>query len=90
MNKNFVAVFHRQMMKLLLDPPEGQPELEVIALCINLAGNKRCAQMMCEGKGLRLLMKKAFQNFDPLFMKIIRNLSQHDGPTKMMFIVSKC
>ena len=75
-------------MKLLLESPEEQPELEVLALCINLAANKRNAQILCEGNGLRLLMKRAFKFKDPLMMKMIRNISQHDGPTKNMFIVS--
>jgi hypothetical protein len=81
-------------MKMLLDAGGGngghdemEPELEVMALCINLAGNKRCAQLICEGSGLRLLMKRAFKFRDPLLMKMIRNLSQHDGPTKNLFIV---
>ena len=75
-------------MKMLLDAPDGQPELEVVALCINLAGNKRCSQLICEGNGLRLLMKRSFKYKDPLLMKMIRNISQHDGPTKTLFIVS--
>ena len=75
-------------MRMLLEAPDQQPDLEVMALCINLAGNKRCAQLISEGNGLRLLMKRAFKFKDPLMMKMIRNISQHDGPTKMLFIVS--
>ncbi len=75
-------------MKLLLNAPDDQPEIEVLSLCINLAGNKRCAQLICEGNGLKLLMKRAFKHRDPLLMKMNRNLSQHDGPTKALFIVS--
>ena len=75
-------------MRMLLEGPDQQPELEVMALCINLAGNKRCAQLICEGSGLRLLMKRAFKFKDPLMMKMVRNISQHDGPTKTLFIVS--
>ena len=75
-------------MKMLLESSEQQPELEVLALCINLAGNKRCSQLICENNGLRFLMKREFKFKDPLVMKMIRNISQHDGPTKTMFIVS--
>ena len=83
-------------MKMLLDSSPGggggseepEPELEVMALCINLAANKRCGQLICEGNGLRLLMKRAFKLKDPLLMKMIRNISQHDGATKTLFIVS--
>jgi len=73
-------------MKMLLESP--QPEPEVISLAINLAANVRCAQIICDGKGLQLLMKRAFKNEDALMLKLIRNMSQHDGPTKVMFFVS--
>ena len=35
-----------------------------------------------------MLMKRALKLKDTLMMKMIRNLSQHDGPTKNLFIVS--
>ena len=81
---------------MLLDPgskqhqqPAGvmQPDAEVLALCINLAANARCAQLICEGAGLKLLMRKAFKHKDAMLMKMIRNISMHDGPTKNLFIV---
>jgi len=84
-------------MKMLLDtgpkqqqqvPPAMQPDIEVLALCVNLAANARCAQLICEGAGLKLLMRRAFKHHDPLLMKMIRNISMHDGPTKALFIVS--
>jgi len=85
------------MMKMLLDP-EGkqqqqqqsgpvQPDVEVLALCINLAANSRCAQLICEGAGLKHLMRKAFKHKDAMLMKMVRNISMHDGPTKALFIV---
>ncbi|XP_055896459.1 kinesin-associated protein 3-like isoform X2 [Biomphalaria glabrata] len=73
------------VMKLLLESPET-PDIELLALCINLASNKRAAQIICEGQGLKLLMKRAFKFKDPLLIKMIRNLSQHSGPTKNLFI----
>ena len=81
-------MFVFKVMRMLLEAPDQQPELEVMAVCINLAANKRCSQLICEGNGLRLLMKRAFKYADPLLMKMIRNISQHDGPTKTLFIVS--
>ncbi|KAM4022314.1 LOW QUALITY PROTEIN: kinesin-associated protein 3 [Anomaloglossus baeobatrachus] len=42
--------------------------------------------MYCLGNGLKMLMKKALKFKDPLLMKMIRNISQHDGPTKNLFI----
>ena len=40
------------------------------------------------GNGLKMLMKRALKLKDPLMMKMIRNVSQHDGPSKNLFIVS--
>lgn len=65
-----------------------QPDIEVLALCINLAANSRCAQLICENNGLKLLMRRAFKNKDAMLMKMIRNISQHEGATKMLFVVS--
>ena len=76
-----------QAMKMLLESPEN-PDIELLSLCINLAANKRTAQIICEGNGLKMLMKRAFKFKDPLLMKMIRNVSEHDGPTKNLFIVS--
>ncbi|KAJ8300671.1 hypothetical protein KUTeg_022190 [Tegillarca granosa] len=65
------------------------PEIELLSLCVNLAANKRTAALICEGNGLKMLMKRAFKFKDSLLMKMIRNISQHDGPTKTLFIVSR-
>ena len=35
-----------------------------------------------------MVMKRALKMKDCLLMKMIRNISQHDGPTKALFIVS--
>ena len=43
---------------------------------------------MSVGNGLKMLMKRALKVKDCLLMKMIRNISQHDGPTKPVFIVS--
>ena len=74
-------------MKLLLESPE-KTDIELLSLCINLSANKRNAQIVCEGQGLKMLMKRAFKFRDPLLMKMIRNISQHEGPTKNLFVVS--
>nr|KAG5710596.1 hypothetical protein BaRGS_013242 [Batillaria attramentaria] len=73
------------VMKMLLESPE-QPDMELLALCINLAANKRTAAIICEGSGLKMLMKRAFKFHDAFVMKMIRNISQHDGDTKNLFI----
>ncbi|XP_006005529.1 kinesin-associated protein 3a isoform X2 [Latimeria chalumnae] len=75
-----------QLMKMLFECAEERIDLELISFCINLAANKRNAQLICEGNGLKMLMKRALKFKDPLLMKMIRNISQHEGPTKNLFI----
>uniref|UniRef100_A0A8C3XXJ8 Kinesin associated protein 3 n=1 Tax=Catharus ustulatus TaxID=91951 RepID=A0A8C3XXJ8_CATUS len=75
-----------QLMKMLFECPDERVDLELISFCINLAANKRNVQLICEGNGLKMLMKRALKFKDPLLMKMIRNISQHDGPTKSQFI----
>ncbi|XP_018532192.1 kinesin-associated protein 3a isoform X1 [Lates calcarifer] len=75
-----------QLMKMVFDCGEEKMEAELISLCINLAANKSNAQVICEGNGLKMLMKRAVKMKDVLVMKMIRNLSQHNGPTKSLFL----
>ncbi|XP_055363761.1 kinesin-associated protein 3a isoform X2 [Betta splendens] len=75
-----------QLMKMLFDCGEEKIDVELISLCINLAANQSNAQVICEGAGLKMLMKRAIKLKDVLVMKIIRNLSQHNGPTKSLFL----
>uniref|UniRef100_A0AAR2LF23 Kinesin-associated protein 3 n=1 Tax=Pygocentrus nattereri TaxID=42514 RepID=A0AAR2LF23_PYGNA len=42
--------------------------------------------LLTAGNGLKMLMKRALKLKDPLMMKVIRNVSQHDGPSKNLFI----
>lgn len=75
-----------QLMQMLYEHGEEEFEIELISICINLAANKRNAGLMCEGNGLKMLMKRALKMKDCLLMKMIRNISQHDGATKPLFI----
>ncbi|XP_035990803.1 kinesin-associated protein 3 isoform X2 [Fundulus heteroclitus] len=75
-----------QLMQMLYDHGGEEIEAELLSICINLAANKRNAQLMCEGNGLKMLMKRALKTKDCLLMKMIRNISQHEGPTKPLFI----
>uniref|UniRef100_A0A8C7SVL9 Kinesin-associated protein 3a n=1 Tax=Oncorhynchus mykiss TaxID=8022 RepID=A0A8C7SVL9_ONCMY len=45
-----------------------------------------CIPQVRLGNGLKMLMKRGLKLKDVLIMKMIRNLSQHDGPTKNLFI----
>uniref|UniRef100_A0A7N6ACA0 Kinesin-associated protein 3b n=1 Tax=Anabas testudineus TaxID=64144 RepID=A0A7N6ACA0_ANATE len=64
-----------QLMKMVFDCGEEKMDVELISLCINLAANKSNAQVICEGTGLKMLMKRAVKMKDVLVMKMIRNLS---------------
>lgn len=73
------------VMKMLLESPEDA-DRELLALCVNLAASKRTAEIISEGNGLKMLYKRAFKFKDPILMKMLRNISQHDGFTKNLFI----
>lgn len=76
-------------MKMIIESPGNQVDLEIVALGTNLALNSKCAVQMVEyskKKGLRYLVKRAFKFRDALVMKMIRNISQHDE-TKKHFLV---
>lgn len=75
-------------MKLVLSTQGSIVPLELMALSVNLALNKRNAQLICEGNGLKLIFKRAFKNRDALLMKMVRNIAQHEGPTRALFTVN--
>ncbi|XP_059618784.1 kinesin-associated protein 3 isoform X2 [Phlebotomus argentipes] len=54
-------------------------DMDLIALAINLALNKRNAQLMIENNRLHNLMVRAFKYQDSLLMKMIRNISHHEN-----------
>lgn len=74
-------------MKLIAECSEELVDPETIALGINLACSARNAQALCKGPGLKILMKRALTSQDSLLMKMVRNISQHPGPTKRLFLV---
>lgn len=68
----------QMITNMIVNSEDDQPKLELIAFGINLAINNKNAQLMIESNRLQGLIKKAFQTQDPLIMKMIRNISQHD------------
>jgi hypothetical protein len=74
------------IMKMILETKGDRIDVDLIALGINLACNQKCAEYMCEDQGIKFLMKRAIKTRDPLLLKMIRNISIHDGPTKMLFL----
>lgn len=65
----------------------SKTDLDLIGLCINLALNKRNAQLMVENGRLHTLMTRAFKYQDWFLMKMLRNISQHEG-LRARFVVS--
>ncbi|VDN11163.1 unnamed protein product [Dibothriocephalus latus] len=66
-------------MESVLEYREEPCGLEPIAIVINLACDPTAAELVGEARGIRMLMKKAFTFHDPLILKILRNLSDHDN-----------
>uniref|UniRef100_A0A915PQC9 Kinesin-associated protein 3 n=1 Tax=Setaria digitata TaxID=48799 RepID=A0A915PQC9_9BILA len=63
-------------------------ESEIVkAILINIALEKRNAQLLCgtDGEGLNLLLEAALNRRDQLLLKIVRNIAIHSGPTQAMF-----
>lgn len=64
------------MLLLNLNP---KIDMDLIALCINLALNKRNATLMVENNRLHTILSRAFKYQDSLLMKLVRNISQHES-----------
>lgn len=62
-------------------------DLNLIALCVNLALNKKNAEIMIDNNRLHTLMGRAFKYQDSLLMKLLRNISQHEN-LRIKFVVS--
>ncbi|XP_026469279.1 kinesin-associated protein 3-like [Ctenocephalides felis] len=70
---------------MLLLCMEKTVDMDLIALCINLAVNKRNAQLMVENNRLQDLMSRAVRFEDSLIIKLLRNIAMHDT-TKHKFV----
>lgn len=51
----------------------------VVALCINLAINKKNAEIMIAENRLQKFLERAFKNQDSLLMKMIHNIAAHES-----------
>jgi hypothetical protein len=74
------------VLKYILEtPPDQFINRELIALAINLCAHQPLAELMVQGEGLPLIMKRIFKTWDPLLMKMVRNISGHHGKIKDCF-----
>lgn len=66
------------MTDMLLLNLNKKSDIDLISLGINLALNKKCAQVMCENNRLTNLIERAYKHRDSLLMKMVRNISSHE------------
>lgn len=71
------------LVRTLVGHPEPKVPPEPLALAVNLASNKRNAQLFCDG--LAALVGRALSSEDALLMKLVHVISQHEGPTRRAF-----
>ena len=77
------------MLKLILETPGDQfVGQALIALAVNLSANPNNSEKVMEGEGLRLLIQRVKKTSDPLLMKMVRNMSHHEGKCKDTFMVN--
>ena len=74
------------VMQLILQSKEERLPIDLMALCINLAASQANVEAICENRGLDILMKRFSKTHDPLLLKMIRNISIHDGSVKELFL----
>ena len=64
----------------------NRPSKELLALAINLSLSEENAQVMASGDGVGSLLKRVTVSYDPLLMKLVRNISEsHDIQVKLKF-----
>jgi len=79
------------MMEEIYHPSDEAATMHVLAFFINLAVEKKNAERMCSGNGLdnlinaALFPSKAHSAPPNLIMKLIRNISRHDGDIRKKF-----
>lgn len=77
-------------MKMLFEEEFVDCSTTVKALLINIAVEKRNAQLICtaDGQGLDSIMSYALENNDQLMLKLAYNISMHGESISDMFLVS--
>jgi hypothetical protein len=66
-------------MKIFLESEKESNE-EILALLVNLAGNKRNAQLIAGdgGQGIKLLWQQAFPGQNRSMMRLLREIAIHE------------
>ncbi len=72
---------------MILETPANQPvPKELLALAINLVTHSALAERFCENDGLKYLLARVKKTWDPLLMKLIRNIASHGGKCQDIFM----
>uniref|UniRef100_H2YG61 Kinesin-associated protein 3 n=1 Tax=Ciona savignyi TaxID=51511 RepID=H2YG61_CIOSA len=78
-----------KLIKMIVESPEGAIDVELAALCINIATKPKNTEIILQcsnGTLLKQLVKRAFRFKDPLLLKMVRNMTQHGQPVKRKFV----
>ncbi|KAL7751426.1 hypothetical protein RI367_003286 [Sorochytrium milnesiophthora] len=74
------------LLKHILECKTDRVEPELICLVINLCCNVHNAEMFCENGALKFLVKRVIRTRDPLLMRLLRTIAQHDLHIKLLFL----
>ncbi|KAI9328528.1 kinesin-associated protein-domain-containing protein [Obelidium mucronatum] len=75
-----------QIIKMILEYRGERVNTELMAVAINMAASKRNSEILVDENGLKFLVKRALKTKDVLILKMLRNISMHDGDMKFMFL----
>ncbi|KAJ3331374.1 hypothetical protein HDU76_003351, partial [Blyttiomyces sp. JEL0837] len=74
------------IIKMVLEYKGERVNVELMAVAINLATSRKNAELICEDNGLKFLMRRALKTRDTLILKMIKNVAEHEGDIKMLFL----
>ena len=73
---------------MILETKETLVPIHIMALAINLSTVSKNAEIICQDKGHKFIMKRALKTLDPLLFKMLRSISQHEQESlKHLFVV---
>ncbi|KAJ3286978.1 Kinesin-associated protein 3 [Rhizoclosmatium sp. JEL0117] len=74
------------VLKMVLEYKGEKVNTELMAVAINLATSRRNAEVMVDDSGLKFLVRRVLKTKDVLILKMLRNISMHEGDIKFMFL----
>ncbi|XP_063683184.1 kinesin-associated protein 3-like [Bolinopsis microptera] len=74
------------IIHILQENEEGQLDMELMALCVNITQNPKIAAHFAQN--LRLLLRQSLKNRDSLMLKMVRNILSHEVQEKKVVLSS--